>query len=74
MESSSDSGVRPLVLLSGATGYIGGRLLKGLEKAGWPVRCLARHPEFLQQRVVPNTEVAKGDCLDQASLAGPPRE
>ena len=34
MESSSDSGVRPLVLLTGATGYIGGHLLKALEKTG----------------------------------------
>jgi len=68
MGSLSDSGGRPLVLLTGATGYIGGRLLKGLEKAGWPVRCLTRHPEFLQPRVAPSTEVVKGDCLDQASL------
>jgi len=68
MEPSSDSVVRPPVLLSGATGYIGGRLLKALEKAGWPVRCLARHPEFLQQRVAPNTEVVQGDCLEQSSL------
>lgn len=68
MGSSLDSGGRPLVLLTGATGYIGGRLLKALEKAGWPVRCLARRPEFLQPRVGPNTEVVKGDCLDQASL------
>jgi len=68
MEPSSDSVVRPPVLLSGATGYIGGRLLKALEKACWPVRCLARHPEFLQQRVAPNTEVVQGDCLEQSSL------
>jgi len=68
MEPSSDSVVRPPVLLSGATGYIGGRLLKALEKAGWSVRCLARHPEFLQQRVAPNTEVVQGDCLEQSSL------
>lgn len=68
MLSSSDSGVRPLVLLTGATGYIGGRLLTGLEKAGWPVRCLARHPEFLRPRVAPVTEVVQGDCLNLASL------
>src|SRR5271157_4761789 len=68
MESSTDSRRRSLVLLTGATSYIGGRLLKGLEKAGWPVRCLARHPEFLRTRVAPYTEVVKGDCLDQASL------
>src|SRR5579872_3638230 len=68
MESSIDSRRRSPVLLTGATGYIGGRLLKGLEKAGWTVRCLARHPEFLRPRVAPNTEVVKGDCLDPASL------
>jgi uncharacterized protein YbjT (DUF2867 family) len=68
MESVTDSRRRPLVLLTGATGYIGGRLLKGLENAGWQVRCLARHPEFLRPRVAPNTEVVKGDCLDPASL------
>jgi len=68
MESSTDSRRRSLVLLTGATGYIGGRLLKALEKAGWPVRCLARRPEFLRPRVAPNVEVVKGDCLDQASL------
>jgi uncharacterized protein YbjT (DUF2867 family) len=68
MGLSTASDVRPLVLLTGATGYIGGRLLKGLEKAGWPVRCLARHPEFLQPRVARSTEVVKGDCLDQSSL------
>ena len=39
---------RKLVLLTGATGYIGGRLLKALEDATCPVRCLARHPEFLK--------------------------
>src|SRR5579872_3648765 len=68
MESSTDSRRRPLILLTGATGYIGGRLLKGLEKTGCPIRCLARHPEFLKPRVALNTEVVKGDCLDQASL------
>jgi len=66
--SSSDSVPRPLVLLTGATGYIGGRLLRALDKTGCPIRCLARKPEFLQQRVAPSTEVVKGDCLDLASI------
>ena len=55
------------VLLTGATGYIGGRLLRRLEEDGRSVRCLARHPE----RVAPAraaTEVVRGDCLDEASL------
>jgi uncharacterized protein YbjT (DUF2867 family) len=68
MESSSAPGTDPLVLLTGATGYIGGRLLKALERAGIRVRCLARRPEFLQPRVASATEVVKGDCLDLASL------
>src|SRR5208283_2564161 len=60
---------RSLVLLTGASGYIGGRLLKALETARWPVRCLAREPGFLRPRVAPSTEVVKADCLDRSSLA-----
>jgi uncharacterized protein YbjT (DUF2867 family) len=56
------------VLLTGATGYIGGRLLRRLEEQGCRVRCLARRPEFLQARVGPQTELARGDVLDAASL------
>ena len=59
---------RPLVLLTGASGYIGGRLLRALEAAGRPVRCLARHPEFLRSRVSSSTQVIQADCLDRASL------
>src|SRR6202162_6540040 len=59
---------RPLVLLTGASGYIGGRLLKELEKASWPVRCLARRPDFLKSKVAVTTEVIKADCLDRSSL------
>jgi len=60
---------RSLVLLTGSSGYIGGRLLTALEKAGWPVRCLARRPDFLRSRVSPSTEIVKADCLDLASLS-----
>jgi uncharacterized protein YbjT (DUF2867 family) len=60
---------RSLVLLTGASGYIGGRLLKALEGAGWPVRCIARRPDFLRPRVAPSTEVIQADCLDRNSLA-----
>ncbi len=64
-----DSKSRPLVLLTGASGYIGGRLLKSLEETGWPVRCLARRPDFLLSKVAATTEVVKGDCLDLGSLS-----
>jgi len=58
-----------LILLTGATGYVGGRLLHALEAAGNCVRCLSRHPEVLRQRVSQTTKVVKGDVLDASSLA-----
>jgi len=56
------------ILLTGATGYVGGRLLAALERDGRAVRCLARRPEFLRQRAGPSTEVVAGDVLDPATL------
>jgi len=58
----------PLILLTGATGYVGGRLLAVLEKASRRVRCLARRPEFLRARAAEGTEVVAGDVLDPDSL------
>jgi uncharacterized protein YbjT (DUF2867 family) len=58
-----------MILLTGATGYVGGRLLRRLDQQGLLVRCLARRPEFLKARVGPGIEVAAGDVLDQSSLA-----
>jgi uncharacterized protein YbjT (DUF2867 family) len=60
---------KPLILLTGATGYVGGRLLKVLEQAGHHVRCLARRPQFLSARVAPTSEVVAGDILDRGALA-----
>jgi uncharacterized protein YbjT (DUF2867 family) len=57
-----------LILLTGATGYVGGRLLHALEASGHRVRCLSRHPDALRQRVAGTTEVVAGDVLDEASL------
>ena len=57
------------VLLTGATGYVGGRLLARLEAAGYPLRCLARRPEFLRPKAAASTEVIAGDLQDPASLA-----
>ena len=57
-----------MILLTGATGYIGGRLLRLLEKHGYRVRALARRPEALKARAGPSTEVVAGDLFDRASL------
>lgn len=57
-----------LILLTGASGYVGGRLLSRLEKKGRALRCLARRPEYLRARVAAGTEVVAGDLLDPESL------
>src|SRR4030095_5540349 len=59
---------RPLVLLTGATGYVGGRLLKVLESSDYRLRCLARRHAALRPRASPETEIVEGDALDPASL------
>ncbi len=59
---------KSLILLTGATGYVGGRLLRSLESQGYRVRCLARRPEVLKPKVGASTEVVAGDVLDRPSL------
>ena len=56
------------VLVTGATGYVGGRLLRALEERGILARCLTRHPENLEARVSAQTEVVAGDVADPDSL------
>jgi len=57
------------VLLTGATGYVGGRLLGHLEADhDIRVRCLTRHPEALVGRTAAETDVVAGDVLDARSL------
>ena len=67
--SSLRRGIDPeLILLTGATGYIGGSLLRELEKQGCRLRCMARLPENLSPKVAPSTDVVYGDVLDRTSL------
>jgi uncharacterized protein YbjT (DUF2867 family) len=57
-----------IVLLTGATGYVGGRLLSALEGRGLAVRCMVRDPSRLRRPVVNTTEVVQGDVFDGESL------
>jgi uncharacterized protein YbjT (DUF2867 family) len=57
------------ILVTGATGYIGGRLVRRFEADGRLVRCFVRQPQLLTGKTAPSTEVMQGDCLDEASLA-----
>jgi len=60
--------MKPL-LVTGATGYIGGRLVPRLLAAGFPVRVLVRDRKRLEGRPWLNqVEVVEGDALDPASL------
>jgi uncharacterized protein YbjT (DUF2867 family) len=56
------------ILLTGASGYVGGRLLHRLEASNRMVRCLTRRPDVLRDRVQPSVEVVEGDVLDRSSL------
>jgi uncharacterized protein YbjT (DUF2867 family) len=60
---------KPRVLVAGATGYIGGRLVPRLLAAGHPVVCLARDPRQLEGRW-PGVSLVAGDLLDEGSLDG----
>jgi uncharacterized protein YbjT (DUF2867 family) len=57
-----------LIALTGATGYVGGRLLERLERLGRPVRCLTRDPRRLAGRVGAGTGVVTADVLDTDAL------
>jgi uncharacterized protein YbjT (DUF2867 family) len=67
MQTSVSEG-EPAILLTGGSGYVGGRLIPRLEQQGAKLRCLARNPDKLRSRVRAGTEIVQGDVLDRPSL------
>src|SRR5919197_6580555 len=66
MFSMSDS---KFILVTGATGYVGGRLVPRLLEAGYRIRCLVRDPSRLQGRPwLKRVEVISGDALTSGAL------
>ena len=57
------------ILVTGSTGYVGGRLIPRLLDGGKRLRVLARDPRRLQGRPwVDQVEVIRGDVLDPSTL------
>lgn len=61
---------KPLILVTGATGYIASRLIPRLLDSGYRVRALARHPDRLAGRAwFSSVEVSHADITSPPTLA-----
>lgn len=60
--------MKPLILVTGATGYIGGQLLKALLAERFPVRSMVRRPQESKIREHSGVEVVPGDVLDLTAV------
>lgn len=58
------------ILLTGATGYVGGRLLSAVLASGRRVRCLVRRLEAARARLGNGPELVQGDLLAPQTLPG----
>ncbi len=71
MTAPSSHPVPQRVLVTGATGYVGGRLVPRLLEAGFQVRCLARSARKLESRTwsrADHVEIVEGDAADERAL------
>ncbi|MFF3488361.1 SDR family oxidoreductase [Streptomyces sp. NPDC002701] len=73
--SGDDAGAGLRCLVTGATGYIGGRLVPELLAEGHRVRCMARSPGALRDHPwAADVEVVRGDVTDADSVAAAMRD
>jgi len=56
------------VLLTGATGFIGGHILRALVDEGATVRCLVRDPQGFRQPPMTDVELSRGDLRDLSAV------
>ena len=54
-----------MILLTGATGFVGSNLMKELLKQGLQVRCLIRNPDWADALKKTGAELVKGDITDK---------
>ena len=57
-------------LVTGATGFVGGRLAAALADRGWAVRCLVRDRSRAQGLADRGFELHEADVLDAEALRG----
>ena len=68
--SREDGGMERLCLVTGATGYVGGRLVPRLLEAGFRVRVMVRHLERIRDLPwADQVQVAVGDAGDPAAIS-----
>lgn len=60
--------IQPEILLTGTTGYVGGRLLPQLLDKGCKIRCMVRHPKHFSKPLNEHVELIQADVLDKVSL------
>jgi uncharacterized protein YbjT (DUF2867 family) len=74
---TAETTVKPMkILLTGANGYVGRRLLQSLAETGHQVVCVVRNPERMEMsaRLSRSVEVIKADLLSPPSLSSLPRD
>ncbi len=55
------------ILLTGASGYVGGRLLAALEEAGYDLRCMTRENQCVHADLVPGRRGKHGEAAFASS-------